>query len=179
MMGRKMGFYATDEDQVQMRKSMDSMMQQRAPTQSDVEELLSKTEPSTDIVYLDGIKKIAGYECKKAMIIATRSNGKTDTTNVWYVPDLKLKGVSNTGGSLGGFGSMSPQLSADDMINLNGFPMQYERKLNRGRKMIVEVTKLVTDKEVTDKEFNIPKDVEVKPMKEMQNGGGFRMRIGG
>lgn len=30
--------------------------------------------------------------------------------------------------------------------------------------MTVEVTKLVTDKEISDKEFEIPKDIEVKPM---------------
>ncbi|MBK7433954.1 MAG: hypothetical protein IPI66_08685 [Chitinophagaceae bacterium] len=54
--------------------------------------------------------------------------------------------------------------------------------MNRGRKMVVQVTNLVTDKEIADKEFDIPKDVDIKPMKEMQNGGRpgtFQMRVGG
>lgn len=45
--------------------------------------------------------------------------------------------------------------------------------------MIVEVTKINTEKEVADKEFEIPKDFVVKPMKDMQNGGGggFQIRV--
>jgi hypothetical protein len=43
-------------------------------------------------------------------------------------------------------------------------------------------TKIVIDKDVADKEFEIPKDIEVKSMKDMQNGGAgpmIQMRIGG
>jgi hypothetical protein len=183
MMGKKMGFYATDEDQAAMRKQMDSMMKSR--NQSDPSGMLSTTPPTTEVVYLEESKKIAGYDCKKAIIIATRSNGKKDSTQVWYVPDLKLQGINSTGGALGGFsgfGGASSQIGSDGMDKLNGFPMQYERNLNRGRKMTVQVTKLVTDKEVTDKEFEIPKDIDIKPMKDMQNGGGpgrMMMRVGG
>jgi hypothetical protein len=183
MMGKKMGFYATDEDQAEMAKRMDSMM--KARNQGDQQSLFSSTPPKTEVVYVDESKKIAGYDCKKALIILTRSNGKKDSTLVWYVPDLKLQGVNSTGGALGGFsgfGGASSQIGADGMDKLNGFPMQYERNLNRGRKMTVQVTKLVTDKEVTDKEFEIPKDIDIKPMKDMQNGGGpgrMMMRVGG
>ncbi|MBK7558519.1 MAG: hypothetical protein IPI54_09650 [Chitinophagaceae bacterium] len=65
------------------------------------------------------------------------------------------------------------------MEELNGFPMEYERTMNRGRKMTVQVTKLVIDKDVADKEFEIAKDIEIKAMKDMQNssGPGFQMRI--
>lgn len=176
MMGRKMGFYATDEEQEQMRKQMDSMMRSRNDAQRPNPEA-----PSYEIVYLDESKKIAGYACKKALIIAKRST-RSDTTQVWYVPDMKLQGIASTGGSLGGFGGMSPQVGSGGMDLLTGFPMQYERTMNRGRKMTVQVTKLVTDKEIEEKEFLVPKDVEVKPMKEMQNGGRpgtMQIRIGG
>lgn len=113
------------------------------------------------------------------MIISTRGNGRKDSTIVWYNPEFKLQGVSSTGGGPGGFGGLVNQ-SAGGMEGLNGFPMQYERNMGRGRKMIVEVIKLVTDKEIADKEFEIPKDIEVKPIKEMQGGGGpvFQMRVG-
>lgn len=183
IMGKKMGFYATDEDQEQMRKRMDSMMKSRP--KSDEQNLLASTPPTTAVVYIEGSKKIAGYDCKKAIIISTRSNGKSDSTNVWYIPDLKLQGINSTGGMLGGFsgfGGASSQIGNDGMDKLNGFPMQYEKNMNRGRKMTVVVTKLITDKDVESKEFDIPKDVEVKPMKDMQNmgrPGSMQMRIGG
>ena len=44
-----------------------------------------------------------------------------------------------------------------------------------------KVTKIDLKKEVTEKEFDIPKDFEVKPMKEfqsmMQGGQGMQMRM--
>ena len=173
MMGRKMGFYATDADQEEMRRRMDSMMQARNQN-------VPGKAPEFSIEYKDETKKIAGYECKKALIIATRGNGRKDSTQVWYTPEIKFQGLASTGGMLGGFGG-AVNTGATGMENLAGFPMEYERNMGRGRRMTVQVTKLVTDKEIADKEFEIPKDVEVKAMKDMQNGGGpgFQFRVGG
>jgi hypothetical protein len=54
-------------------------------------------------------------------------------------------------------------------------------KMPRGRLMQVEVTKIELDKEVKDKEFEIPKDFDVKAMKDMQGmrgqGGNFQFRM--
>jgi hypothetical protein len=178
MMGKKIGFYATDEDQEAMRKSIDSMMKTR--NQNDMQGT-PRSAAKINIIYLDETKKIAGLDCKKAFIVTTRANGRIESGMVWYAPDLKLQGISSTGGSFGGFGGFSPQMGTNGMEQLNGFPMQYERNMGRGRKMTVVVTKLVTDKEVEDKEFELPKDVEIKSAKEMQNigPGGFQMRDGG
>ena len=179
MMGRKNGFYATDADQEEMRKRMDSMMRTR---NQNVGMNGSVTPPEYSIAYLDESKKIAGYTCKKALVIASRSNGRKDTTVVWYCPEFKLQGVSSTGGAMGGFGGFVSQAGGNGMDKLEGFPMEYERNMGRGRKMTVQVTKLVTDKDISDKEFEIPKDIEVKAMKDMQNGGApgtFQMRVGG
>lgn len=178
MMGKKTGFYATDEDQAEMAKRMDSMMQSRGQNAGFSR---SNTPPVFSIEYKEDGKKIAGYACKKALIIGTRTNGKSDTTEVWYSPDFKIQNLPSTGGSLGGFSAMTTATGPSGFENLNGFPMQYERKMSRGRTMTVQVTKLVTDKDIADKEFEIPKDIEVKPMKDMQNGGGpgFQIRIGG
>ena len=182
MMGKKMGFYITDSDQVVMSKKMDSMMQSRRQNDNPG---FSNTPPAVDIAYVDGSKKISGYDCKKALIITTRGNGKKDSSVVWYTPEVKLQGISSTGGAGGGFGGFGgPQTNFNAMEKINGFPIQYERNMNRGRKMTVVVTKIVTDKEVTDKEFDIPKDTELKSMKDMQGmmgggPGGFQMRIGG
>ncbi|HNU88751.1 MAG TPA: hypothetical protein PKJ94_10690 [Ferruginibacter sp.] len=175
MMGRKNGFYATDAEQEEMRKRVDSMMQGRNPNAT------SGRQAEYNVEYVNESKKIAGYDCKKALIIATRGNGRKDTTQVWYCPDFKLQGIPSTGGSFGGFGGFTSQAGSNGMDKLDGFPMKYERNMGRGRTMTVEVTKLVTDKEISDKEFEIPKDIEVKPMKDMQNGGGpvFQMRRDG
>lgn len=168
MMGRKSGFYATDADQDEMRKRMDSMMKTRSQNANGNFGGLNSPAVFT-IAYLDERKKISGYSCKKALVIGTRSNGKSDTTTVWYCPDFKIQNLPSTGGAAGGFGGFNMTAGATGMEGLNGFPMQYERNMNRGRRMTVEVTKLVIDKDVADKEFEIPKDIEVKPMKDMQN----------
>ncbi len=179
MMGRKNAFYATDEDQKEMAKRMDSMMRTRVQN-TDVNN--TPAPPTYKVEYIEESKKISGYSCKKALIIATRSNGKSDTTTVWYCPEFKLQNLASTGGSMGGFGGFNVSSGPNSMELLNGFPMQYERSMPRGRTMTVQVTKLVIDKEVADKEFEIPKDVEVKAMKDMQQEGGgqrFIMRAGG
>jgi hypothetical protein len=180
MMGNKTGFYATDEEQEQMRKHMDSLMQSRR--QGNDNNSLSQNAPTgTAISYIDETKKIAGMVCKKAFVIVTRQNGNKDSNIVWYCPDFKLQGITSTGG-MQGFGGMGRTTSLNGLSDLAGFAMQYEMKLPRGRKMIVEVTKINIDKEVADAAFEIPKDFVVKPMKEMQNssdGRVFQMRIGG
>jgi hypothetical protein len=179
MMGTKTGFYATDEEQEQMRKRMDSMLQSRR--QGNDNNARPSAPTGTEISYADESKKIAGLVCKKAFVIISRQNGTKDSTTVWYCPDFKLQGLPSTGG-LAGFGGMGRTTSLNGLSGLAGFPMQYEMKLPRGRKMIVEVTKINIEKEVAEKEFEIPKDFVLKPMKDMQNGGDgrmFQMRIGG
>ncbi len=174
MMGRKTGFYATDEDQAEMRKRMDSMMRTRAQGAGNT---ISNTPPVYRFEYLEESKKISGLICKKSLMVGKRSDGRSDTTVVWYCPDFKLQGLPSTGG----FGGFNQVTGIDGMEGLNGFPVQYERNMRNGRKMTVEVTKIVIDKDVSDKEFDIPKDIEIKPIKDMQNGGGpgMQIRIGG
>lgn len=176
MNGSTTGFYATDEDQEKMRKQMDSLMQSRRENGQVAESIVT---PTTDVVYIDESKKIAGMQCKKAILITTRKN-KTDSNMVWYCPDFKVQGVTSTGG-ITGFGGRATQ--ATGLEKINGFPMQYETTMNRGRKMIVEVTRIDVEKEIKDKEFELPKDVEIKAMKDMQQMGGgrgtFQIRVGG
>lgn len=178
MMGNKTGFYVTDEEQEQMRKRMDSLFQSRNAG-NDNNTFRNNAPSSTEISYFDETKKIAGLQCKKAFVIRTRQNGSKDSNTVWYCPDFKLLGLVSTGG-MSGFGGFGRTTSLGGLNDLTGFPMQYEMNLNRGRKMIVEVTKVVTDKEIADKEFEIPKDFVLKPAKDMQNGDGrIQIRIGG
>jgi len=180
MMGRKSGFYATDEEQEVMRKRMDSMM--RANPNVNMNQPAGNAVKSTEMILLDEEKKIAGFNTKKALLVSLRVNGKSDTTTVWYSTDFKLQGLNNTGGAGGGFAGLGQQAAAG-MELLPGFPLQYERTMNRGRKMTVKVTKIAIDKDVADKEFELPKDIEIKSMKDMQTGmpGGPQMqfRFGG
>jgi hypothetical protein len=180
MMGNKTGFYTTDAEQEEMRKRMDSLMQSRGTQGGFANNNSGQQIVATDIRYVEETKKIAGQQCKKALIVNTRQNGNKDSSIVWYLPDVTLQGISNTGGIAAGFGSGGRTTAVTSFSKLAGFPMQYEVKMNRGRKMVVEVTKLVIDKEIADKEFDIPKDVTLKAAKDMQNGDGrMQIRIGG
>ncbi len=184
VMGTKTATVATDEESEQMRKQMDSMMQAN-PQFSGGNRNNNNATLSYDVVLQDGTKKIAGVECKKAMIVGTRSNGTKDSSYVWYNPSLLLDGLNSTGGQGGGgFGSfMRNNMGTGGFDKLPGFPMMYERKMNRGRTMTVEVTKIDTEKEIKDSEFEIPKDYKIQSAKDAQRqmGGrpGMQIRIGG
>ena len=171
-MGNKQGISATDDDQAAMRKKADSMMQERTKTDTNMQRRTRNVSPDVTVAYTDESKKIAGYNCKKAYIITDKLIRK-DSMAVWYTPDVKFPNVSSTGGT-SGFGNMGGPNSFD---KIDGFVMQYERKMPRGRLMEVRVTKIETDEEVKDKEFEIPKDVEIKSMKEMSEQGGGMMRM--
>ncbi|MCP9750320.1 hypothetical protein [Ferruginibacter sp. HRS2-29] len=176
MMGRKTGFYVSDEEQAQMRKRMDSMMQNRkVDSGATVRTRPASSENKIEVHTTDETKKIAGYTCKKAYVVTTRILGIKDSNAIWYTPEIKLQNLHSTGGTMGfgGFGS------TNGFDKVDGFVMAYEAKMPRGRKMTVEVSKIDISKEIADKEFEIPKDFEVKPMKEMQNmfGGGQGGRV--
>ncbi len=178
IMGNKMGFYASDDEQAEMKKKMDSMMQARsaADTSQHKRTVSSSTPANVDIVYTEETKKIAGYNCKKALVITTRILGFKDTTIAWYSPEIKFDNLGYTGG-LSSFGSVVS--NSTGLEKINGFVMRYEMKMRRNRQMIVEVTKIDTGKDIAAKEFEVPKDFDLKPMKEMQNMMGGRGGMGG
>lgn len=174
IMGTKNGFYVTDSEQVEIRRKADSVMHSRRKNDSSISQG-TRPEPVTEISYTEETKKIAGYNCKKAFVITTRILDVKDTVVIWYTPDIKFQYISSTGG-LSAFGNMG---SVSGLEKIDGFVMRYEMNMRRNRKMEVEVTKIDTVKEIADKEFDVPKDFELKPMKEMQNmfggRGGFNM----
>jgi len=174
IMGNKQGFYSSDNDQADMAKRIDSMMKERAKTDTSMKPRTRNVDFTTEVVYVNETKKIAGFECKKALIITDKLLSK-DTLAVWYTPEVKFANVSSTGGT-SGFGSMGG-VNNNSFDKINGFVMMYERNMPRGRKMEVKVTKIETDKEIADKEFDIPKDVEIKSMKDSMGQGGGNFRI--
>lgn len=186
IMGNKTGFFVTDAEQAELKIKMDSMMQARRSKDSTRPKTVPAPPAIAEIIYTDETKKIAGYACKKAHVINTRLLGIKDTVAVWYNPEIKMSTLASTGGisSLGSLGNFGNFTSLNGLDKIEGFVMQYEMNMRRGRKMMVEVTKIDLKKEIATKEFDIPKDFEVKPMKEfqgmmqgmMQGGGGqFRM----
>jgi hypothetical protein len=176
VMGNKMGFFSSDDDMAAMGKKRDSMMQERAKTDTSMKRRMQRPEafPIT-VAYTNDTKKIAGYNCKRALLITDKLIVK-DTMEVWFTPDIKFENLPSTGG-LSGIGNMGGAMGFE---KIDGFVMQYRRNMPRGRVMEVKVTKIETDKEIADKEFDIPKDVEIKPMSEMggPGGGGFRFQRG-
>lgn len=174
MMGNKTGFYASDEDQAEIKKRMDSMIQTRGGA--------GRGNLTAELAYADESKTIAGYTCKKAWLLVRRPNGTTDSSAVWYSPDLQFDGLKYTGGPAASmFGLPNVRnVAIDALEQIKGFPMAYELRGIRGRRTIVEVSKIDIKKEVTDKEFEIPKDFTLKSAKEMQGAnGGMQIRMGG
>ena len=179
MMGNKSGFFTTDEEQAQMQKQRDSMIKERRKRDTTSKQMPSfdNSDNSTEVSISKETKKIASFLCTKAYLITTRFLGRKDTATVWFTPEFSLKNINSTGGFSnlpGMMSNMAPTLNGLDKIN--GFVMGYSTKMRRNRTMEVEVTKIELGKEIDDKEFTIPKDIEIKPMKEMRMmfGGGGR-----
>jgi GLPGLI family protein len=178
MMGNTSGMRSTDDDQVEMKKKMDSMIAERMKTDTTMKRRTRTVDFESSVAYTEETKKIAGYNCKKAYIITDKLLRK-DSLAVWFTPELKFPNVSSTGGtsSLGMMGRFFGATVSFDKID--GFVMMYETKMPRGRVMEVKVTKIELDKEIAAKEFEIPKDIEIKSMKDMQGQGNVRMIMGG
>lgn len=184
VMGNKMGFYATDADMAEQARQMDSIRQARRKADSTRANVSmgSPADFPTEIVPAEGTKKIAGYQCNKAWLVTTRLLGIRDSVVFWYTPEFKLAGINFTGG-MSGFGSFGNNMlnsSTRGFDKVDGFVMGYEMPMRRNRRMEVYVTKIELDKEIADKEFDIPKDIELKSIKEMQSSfggpGGMQFR---
>jgi hypothetical protein len=114
-----------------------------------------------EIKYLDETRTIAGYSCKKALCINKKTDGKSDTTVVFYTEDL--------GGDATNFG--------DNQLNgLKGFPLEIV-STEHGIKVTVTATEIKKGK-VKDTDFLIPADFteltgEMRTqLKTMITGGG-------
>ena len=175
MMGKKMGFYSTDEDDKAMRARMDSARNQRKDSLQKLGITFSApAEP--EIVYTNESKKIAGLNCMKAIIKTKNRQGETNESTVWYCPDFKMgEGFTMVGGGPIGRGMMG---GLNGIEKINGFPMEYEMQRSNGMKIHMTVSNVQLDPKIEDKTFEIPNGYDIKPMSEMQGTGGrmmFRM----
>ena len=111
---------------------------------TSINEQLRKS-PAVDVTFLDEIKTIAGYKCKKAVV---KDNTNT-TYDVFYTNDLKLK-ESNWYLPLNKIG---------------GVLFEYNIRQNN---MLMKLTATsVTDEKIDDTAFTIPKDYKVVTKQEM------------
>ncbi len=171
MMGSTQGMVASDSDQIILSKKRDSMMTERAKTDTTIKRNTKNVDFATTVIYTEEAKKIGGYNCKKALIVTDKILQK-DTMIVWYNPEIKFENVSSTG-SMSGIPMMRMGGGNNTSFEkVNGFVMMYERKMPRGRVMEVKVTKIELEKDIADKEFELPKDVDFKNAKDMINAGG-------
>lgn len=164
-MGRKMGFYSTDEDLQQMMNGRDSGRQ-----------VVQQFNPEVFIEYLSETKKIAGMICNKALIRYKNRKDEEVQQVVWYSPDFML-------GEGFRLRDMMRMASVPGLNKLKGFPMEFETTRQNGSKVHYQVTKVELNAKVDDKTFVIPKDYDIKPMREMNQGGGrngeFQIRVNG
>jgi GLPGLI family protein len=176
-MGRKVGFYSTEEDEQAMRSRMDSARNARRDSLEKAGIPISKPA-KPEIEYTNETKKIAGYSCKKAIIKSKNQRGEVNSTTVWYCPDFKMTEGFSFGGGGGGRGMMS-MAGVNGLDQIEGFPMEYQIERTNGMKMHMMVTKVQLDAVIEDKVFEIPKGYDIKPIKDMQGGDGrMIMRMG-
>ncbi len=160
IMGTKTGFYTTEENFKQMQKIKDSILKKpfsQMQKTIDSSKNINIDSLNIQIDYHEENKKIAGYNCKIALIKTRYFNGDEDSAYVWYCPEFKLKPGFNNPTGLTGTGLAGFEL-------LNGFPMKYEVNNFKGNKISIEVKKINLDKDIKDKEFEVPKGFDLNPM---------------
>jgi Domain of unknown function (DUF4412) len=180
-MGRKTGFYSTEEDDAAMRARMDSARNARRDSLQKAG--LPIGEPRKPVIeYIDETKKIAGYTCKKAIVKTRDQRGETNATTVWYCPDFKIAQSMPSGGGGGMMGRGMMMMGMNGLDQLEGYPMEIQMERSNGMKVHTVVTSVKLDAGIEDKVFEIPKGYDLKPLKDMQGGDGrvmFRMGGGG
>lgn len=92
-------------------------MGQKMYFEMDAEEMKKKDEksPAPTIEYKDETKKIAGYDCKKAIVKTKDEKGEEVVMTVWYTEQLPMAGQSASRGS-------------NTFKGLKGAPLEYEAK---------------------------------------------------
>jgi hypothetical protein len=113
------------------------------------DEMNKKAEksPKSEIEYKDETKKIAGYDCKKAIIKSKDDKGEETVMNVWFtesLPNLSKNSGRNSGG----------------MKELKGAPLEFEAK--QGPFFMKFTATEISTKEIDDAEFKVSTDGYIK-----------------
>jgi hypothetical protein len=172
LQGQTNGTITTDAQREEQAKKIDSLMKANGRNIGNRPEANS---PSVVVVLKPETKKIAGIVCNRAILAVTRRN-TTDSNEVWYAPGIKINNVPSTGNPVAAFGGLSfGNRNIGGVLGLDkidGFMMAYSGSQGRGRTIKIEVTKIDFDKEIKDKEFEVPKGITVKPFDASNFTGG-------
>ena len=127
---------------------MDQMGQKTYVEMND-EEMKKKSEkgPKSSIEYKEETKKIAGYDCKKAIIKSKDDKGEETVMNVWYCENLPNL-TQNSGRGAGG------------MKDLKGAPLEFEAK--QGPFFMKFTATEVSTKSVDESSFKVNTEGYVK-----------------
>jgi len=148
--GFKNGTIATKEDAAAVEKYLDSLYGK-------------KKEPviTPKIEYSDEQQIINGFNCKKILLITEFLNAKADTVTVWYFPDYKLADS---------FIYCANEMKYKEKLSLlnsiNGLPVKVDMFVTKKMKLVLELKKIDIAKNVSEKEFLVPKGFELKSIKD-------------
>lgn len=116
-------------------------------------EKFEEDQADPEFEYFSETKKIAGYDCKKA--IMTMSNGEdTVELEVYYTEDIAGSGINQ-------------------MRGLKGFPLQYSTAM--GQFIMTLTAESVDEKKVSDEAFTIPEGYEHITFEDFQKSMGQSM----
>ena len=116
-----------------------------------------KTGMTTTVKPASGVKIIAGYQCKRAIVIMKSNKSTGQTFDIYYIEDINISKYN--------FGNTFP--------NVNGLPLEFS--MSQGPFSLKLTAKSIKKENIAASEFAIPSDYkQVKPdqMKSMFNGGG-------
>jgi hypothetical protein len=142
------------------RTALIDIMGQKLSIISSKEEMEKEAaeRPAPVITYLDTTKIIAGYPCKKALMVITGKEGKTMNMEVYYTREIT--GVNLNLGSFQG---------------LDGFPLEFSTKQGPVTMMFTATT--VKRSKVKKNVFDVPEGYKQVTEEELRNmfGGGNDM----
>lgn len=141
--------YITDAVLGQMQKSIDST---KLANGYDT----AGQQPTVRIIYQEVEKKVAGYRCKRAVIMAEYPNGQTDQVHVWYNTEVKIDGLVATGDPAFAHGYLSPTKKWALLTDLKGFPMEFDMTLAPNRMVTVSVYKLDIKRKIVNYDLSLP-----------------------
>ncbi|MDP2388129.1 MAG: DUF4412 domain-containing protein [Bacteroidota bacterium] len=128
-------------------------------TEEDAKKNASKNEDAK-IDYKDEAKKIAGYDCKKAIIKSKDEKGEESVTTVWYTEQIPMVGQGSSRGGASAF------------KNLKGAPLEFE--MAQGPYKMKFTATAVSTSAVSDSKFVVNTEGYVKKsledMKKMSGG---------
>jgi hypothetical protein len=148
--GTRTGTVATGKEQEDMNRYMDSLM----AVKPELVNLRNTWEANES-------RNILGLECKKIIMISENQYAKADTTIVWYYPGYKLPND---------FIFITENLKYRTKLKLlnevPGLPVKIEISVSPKINAVIELKKISIEKQIADKEFIVPKDFILKPLKE-------------